>query len=201
MGTAGGPQWALLPPLTASALPNPAADKLNRQKEWDQSVWNEFIFFLSHGDYKSPQVPAWRAACPRCRPLCCAVHGLLLGRPADDDHLFCRLPIQTHQHPLASSALLSSTPQVSVRTMDYFKFMNTKVLFKQVRAARVWYPRPYALVQLRRWRGPLHLLPGGRPTTALLLTCLPASHPTAPPPQVRNMPKAQQPKPVMVHAK
>lgn len=53
------------------------ADKLGKQKEWDQSVWNEFIFFLSHGDYKSPQVIA--------------------------------------------------------RTMDYFKFMNTKVLFKQVR--------------------------------------------------------------------
>ncbi|KAL4859773.1 Arabinosyltransferase RRA3 [Chlorella vulgaris] len=32
------------------------SDKLTKQKEWDQSVWNEFIFFLSHGDYKSPQV-------------------------------------------------------------------------------------------------------------------------------------------------
>lgn len=53
------------------------ADKLGKHKEWDQSVWNEFIFFLSHGNYKSPQVIA--------------------------------------------------------RTMDYFKFMNTKVLFKQVR--------------------------------------------------------------------
>lgn len=26
-----------------------------------------------------------------------------------------------------------ATPQVVARTMDYFKFMNTKVLFKQVR--------------------------------------------------------------------
>lgn len=32
------------------------ADKLRHHKEWDQSVWNEFIFFLSHGDYRSPQV-------------------------------------------------------------------------------------------------------------------------------------------------
>ncbi|PRW59143.1 Nucleotide-diphospho-sugar transferase family [Chlorella sorokiniana] len=53
------------------------ADKLSKQKEWDQSVWNEYIFFLSHGDYKSPQIIA--------------------------------------------------------RVMDYYQFMNTKVLFKQVR--------------------------------------------------------------------
>jgi hypothetical protein len=32
------------------------ADRLGKEAEWDQSVWNEFIFFLSHGDYKSPQV-------------------------------------------------------------------------------------------------------------------------------------------------
>ena len=34
------------------------ADKLSAQHAWDQSVWNEFIFFLSHGDYRSPQVVA-----------------------------------------------------------------------------------------------------------------------------------------------
>ncbi|EFN57650.1 hypothetical protein CHLNCDRAFT_9428, partial [Chlorella variabilis] len=32
------------------------ADRLAKESDWDQSVWNEFIFFLSHGDYKSPQV-------------------------------------------------------------------------------------------------------------------------------------------------
>eukprot|EP00887_Chlorella_sp_A99_P004607 scaffold4.g4607.t1 len=34
------------------------AAKLRAEKAWDQSVWNEFIFFLSHGDYRSPQVVA-----------------------------------------------------------------------------------------------------------------------------------------------
>jgi hypothetical protein len=43
----------LLPALACCAC---CADKLNKEKEWDQSVWNEAIFFLSHGDYKSPQV-------------------------------------------------------------------------------------------------------------------------------------------------
>ena len=34
------------------------ADKLSAQHAWDQSVWNEFIFFLTHGDYRSQQVVA-----------------------------------------------------------------------------------------------------------------------------------------------
>lgn len=37
------------------------ADKLHKEKAWDQSVWNEFIFFLSHGEYRSPQVSELRA--------------------------------------------------------------------------------------------------------------------------------------------
>lgn len=51
-------------PIRPPPPPNPPThthlfvlpDKLHKQKEWDQSVWNEYIFFLSHGDYKSPQV-------------------------------------------------------------------------------------------------------------------------------------------------
>eukprot|EP00798_Chlamydomonas_sp_ICE-L_P019065 gene19065-25669_t len=31
-------------------------DRLARQKYWDQTAYNEEIFFLSHGEYKSPQV-------------------------------------------------------------------------------------------------------------------------------------------------
>ncbi|KAK9824345.1 hypothetical protein WJX72_009577 [[Myrmecia] bisecta] len=53
------------------------ADRLSKVKAWDQSVYNEEIFFLSHGAYKSPNV--------------------------------------------------------SVRVMDIYKFMNSKVLFKTVR--------------------------------------------------------------------
>ena len=30
--------------------------RLSTQKYWDQTAWNEEIFFLSHGAYKSPQV-------------------------------------------------------------------------------------------------------------------------------------------------
>jgi hypothetical protein len=30
--------------------------RLNREKYWDQTAYNEEIFFLSHDDYKSPQV-------------------------------------------------------------------------------------------------------------------------------------------------
>jgi arabinosyltransferase len=59
------------------ALMQRVAARLHKEKAWDQSVYNEEIFYLSHGDYKSPQV--------------------------------------------------------SVRVMDYFKFMNSKVLFKNVR--------------------------------------------------------------------
>jgi arabinosyltransferase len=32
------------------------ADRLHKEKAWDQSVYNEEIFGLSHGDKKSPQV-------------------------------------------------------------------------------------------------------------------------------------------------
>lgn len=32
------------------------ADRLSKTKYWDQTAYNEEIFFLSHGDYKSPQV-------------------------------------------------------------------------------------------------------------------------------------------------
>mmetsp|Transcript_11613 Transcript_11613/g.20910 ORF Transcript_11613/g.20910 Transcript_11613/m.20910 type:complete len:402 (-) Transcript_11613:357-1562(-) len=51
--------------------------RLSKEKYWDQTAYNEEIFFLSHGDYKSPQV--------------------------------------------------------SVRVLDIYKFMNSKVLFKDVR--------------------------------------------------------------------
>ena len=30
--------------------------RLSTQKYWDQTAWNEEIFFLSHGAYKNPQV-------------------------------------------------------------------------------------------------------------------------------------------------
>ena len=30
--------------------------RLSKQKYWDQTAYNEEIFFLSHGSYKSPQV-------------------------------------------------------------------------------------------------------------------------------------------------
>lgn len=58
-------------------LMNRIGSRLRKEKAWDQSVYNEEIFTLSHGDYKSTQV--------------------------------------------------------SVRVMDIYKFMNTKVLFKFVR--------------------------------------------------------------------
>lgn len=32
------------------------ADRLSKQTYWDQTAYNEEIFFLSHGSYKSPQV-------------------------------------------------------------------------------------------------------------------------------------------------
>lgn len=31
-------------------------ERLSKQKYWDQTAFNEEIFFLSHGSYKSPQV-------------------------------------------------------------------------------------------------------------------------------------------------
>lgn len=52
-------------------------DRLSKTKYWDQTAWNEEIFFLSHDNYKSPQV--------------------------------------------------------TVRVLSIFKFMNSKVLFKDVR--------------------------------------------------------------------
>jgi hypothetical protein len=36
--------------------------RLSREKYWDQSAYNEEMFFLSHGDYKSPQVSGRGAA-------------------------------------------------------------------------------------------------------------------------------------------
>jgi hypothetical protein len=36
--------------------------RLAREKYWDQSAYNEEMFILSHGDYKSPQVGS-RDAC------------------------------------------------------------------------------------------------------------------------------------------
>lgn len=38
--------------------------RLAREKYWDQTAYNEEIFFLSHGDYKSPQVRRCRAKEP-----------------------------------------------------------------------------------------------------------------------------------------
>lgn len=52
-------------------------DRLDKEDAWDQSAFNEAVFFLSHDDYKSPQV--------------------------------------------------------SVRVLNIYKFMNSKVLFKDVR--------------------------------------------------------------------
>lgn len=52
-------------------------ERLSRQKYWDQTAYNEELFFLSHGDYRSPQA--------------------------------------------------------TVRVMDIYSFMNSKVLFKDVR--------------------------------------------------------------------
>ena len=34
-------------------------ERLSKTKYWDQTAYNEEIFFLSHGDYKSPQVREW----------------------------------------------------------------------------------------------------------------------------------------------
>lgn len=51
--------------------------RLSREKYWDQTAYNEELFFLSHGDYVSPQATA--------------------------------------------------------RVMDIYAFMNSKVLFKDVR--------------------------------------------------------------------
>jgi hypothetical protein len=31
-------------------------ERLSKTKYWDQTAFNEEIFFLSHGSYKSPQV-------------------------------------------------------------------------------------------------------------------------------------------------
>ena len=53
------------------------AARLSQEKAWDQSVYNQEIFFLSHDDYIAPQV--------------------------------------------------------TVRVMNIYKFMNSKVLFKEVR--------------------------------------------------------------------
>ena len=53
------------------------AARLSKEKAWDQSVYNQEIFFLSHDDYMAPQV--------------------------------------------------------TVRVMNIYKFMNSKVLFKEVR--------------------------------------------------------------------
>lgn len=30
--------------------------RLSKEKYWDQTAYNEEMFFLSHGEYKSPQV-------------------------------------------------------------------------------------------------------------------------------------------------
>ena len=59
------------------ALMQRIAARLSTEKAWDQSVYNQEIFFLSHDDYIAPQV--------------------------------------------------------TVRVMNIFEFMNSKVLFKQVR--------------------------------------------------------------------
>ena len=39
--------------------------RLNREKYWDQTAYNEEIFFISHDDYKSPQV-RWPAGGDVC---------------------------------------------------------------------------------------------------------------------------------------
>ena len=51
--------------------------KLMREKLWDQTAYNMEIFFLSHGDYKSPQ--ARRARRARCAALRCAVTNPCIG--------------------------------------------------------------------------------------------------------------------------
>eukprot|EP01026_Neomeris_dumetosa_P070884 TRINITY_DN711_c0_g1_i6.p1 TRINITY_DN711_c0_g1~~TRINITY_DN711_c0_g1_i6.p1 ORF type:complete len:385 (-),score=39.05 TRINITY_DN711_c0_g1_i6:233-1357(-) len=60
--------------------------RLSKEKYWDQTAFNEEIFFLSHGEYRSPDV--------------------------------------------------------SVRVMDYTRFMNSKVLFKDVRHRAKQPPMP-----------------------------------------------------------
>lgn len=46
----------LRPTRPALALMRRCADRLEREKYWDQTVYNEEMFFMSHGDYRSPQV-------------------------------------------------------------------------------------------------------------------------------------------------
>lgn len=56
-GDAGGPR-----PASRLLAAKTRFRHRRREKAWDQSVWNEYIFFLSHGDYRSPQVGmgGWR---------------------------------------------------------------------------------------------------------------------------------------------
>lgn len=44
--------------------------RLSKQSYWDQTAYNEEIFFLSHGDYKSPQVGLHHVVMSCVRMLC-----------------------------------------------------------------------------------------------------------------------------------
>jgi len=47
------------PTLALSELMQRLETRLAKEKYWDQTAYNEEIFFLSHDNYKSPQVKCW----------------------------------------------------------------------------------------------------------------------------------------------
>lgn len=109
---------------------------------WDQTAYNEEMFFLSHGDYKSHQVRG-RPGARRAR---LTAQGATERPGATTGGANVRLPaclrlpagvrcLDTHCAPAPGV-------QVSVRVMDIDMFMNSKRLFKDIRHRPTKPPKP-----------------------------------------------------------
>ena len=111
------------------------ASRLAKEAAWDQSVFNEEIFFLSHDDYVSPNISVrvmnfHKVSC-LCRSCCCIRQFCVGFDPMPSACLMCigafRLSHLTVMHVPA-------------------QFMNSKVLFKTVRhMPRSSQPKPVSI--------------------------------------------------------
>ena len=110
------------------------ASRLAKEAAWDQSVFNEEIFFLSHDDYVSPNISVRVMNFHKVSQLCrnCCVWQFYVGFvPMPKAWLMCtgafRISHLTVMHVLA-------------------QFMNSKVLFKTVRhMPRSSQPKPVSI--------------------------------------------------------
>eukprot|EP00898_Chlorokybus_atmophyticus_P001143 jgi/Chlat1/2029/Chrsp159S02332 len=77
---------------TVDLLKRIATRVSREEKAWDQSVYNQEIFFLSHGNYKSPQ------ACNWC--MCVSVRVMDITRFTNSRVMFKTLRYQEHTTPV-----------------------------------------------------------------------------------------------------